>query len=125
MLKVRRLLVIVLLFGILSNCFNYWLLSYSYKFNKDYIASVLCTNKNNPHLHCDGKCFMDIKMKELDQKHKHDQENLQKLIETTAPIAGNLLYPIYELALKTTVPHYLQGKPVKASQNIFQPPRTA
>lgn len=121
----KKIVVTVLLFGILSNCFNHWLLSYAYQFNKEYIASVLCTNKNNPHLHCEGKCFMDIKMKELEQKHKHDQENLQKLIETIAPVTSNTSHPVFELVLQSSIPDYLQEKPIKTATAIFHPPKTA
>ena len=68
---------------------------------------------------------MDIKMKELEQKHKHDQENLQKLIETTAPSPTEFLHEFFEVAIQTSTPSYLQRKPIKTTFTIFQPPKSA
>ncbi|MES2419064.1 MAG: hypothetical protein V4541_12820 [Bacteroidota bacterium] len=121
----RKIIAIFLLLGILSNCFNYWILSTSYTFNKAYITSVFCTNKNKPELHCEGKCFMDIKLKELEQKNKHDQDNLRRVIETVAPVTAGLLAPIYEIPVEITPTPMLQQKPIKASISIFHPPKLA
>lgn len=119
----RKIVAIFLLTGILINCFNHWLLFSSYSFNKTYIASVLCTNKDKPELHCEGKCFMDIKLKELEQKNKHDQENLKRIIETVAPSYTNLLRPIFEKKVKLAAPYCLQQKPSANVTSIFQPPK--
>jgi hypothetical protein len=119
----KQFIAIFLLFGILTNCFNYWILSSSYILNKQYISTVLCTNKDNHELHCEGKCFMDIKLKELDQKNKHDQDNLKRIIETVAPVTASLLAPVYELPIETFAINYLQKKPIKTSLSIFQPPK--
>jgi len=123
MTTVKRLISIFLLFGILSNCLNYWALSATYTLNKAYISSVLCTNKDKPELHCEGKCFMDIKLKELEQKNKHEQENLKRIIETVAPIYVNLLQSPFETTFLLTAPHYLQQKPIEKVASIFQPPK--
>lgn len=32
------------------------LIDSSFKANHEYIAAVLCENRDNPQLHCDGKC---------------------------------------------------------------------
>lgn len=125
MIICRRLIALSLLLGILTNCFNYWILSSSYAFNKAYISSVLCTNKDKPELHCEGKCFMDIKLKELEQKNKHDQENLKRMIETVAPLTVNLLAPIYEIDLTAGPVYDPQQKPISAAIGIFHPPKLA
>lgn len=119
----KQFIAIFLLVGILTNCFNYWILSSSYILNKQYISTVLCTNKDNHELHCEGKCFMDIKLKELDQKNKHDQDNLKRIIETVAPVTASLLAPVYELPIELFATNYLQKKPIKTSLSIFQPPK--
>jgi hypothetical protein len=121
----RRLIALFLLFGILTNCFNYWVLSSSYAFNKAYISSVLCSNKDKPELHCEGKCFMDIKLKELEQKNKQDQENLKRMIETVAPVTASLLIPVYEIDLSPVSTYYLQQKPINTAIAIFHPPKQA
>lgn len=121
----RKIVATFLLIGIVINCFNHWLLFSSYSFNKAYIATVLCTNKDKPELHCEGKCFMDIKLKELEQKNKHDQENLKRIIETIAPSTASLLPSFYEITLLKAVPNYVQKKPIGKTLSIFHPPKTA
>ncbi len=125
MIICRRLIALSLLLGILTNCFSYWILSSSYAFNKAYISSVLCTNKDKPELHCEGKCFMDIKLKELEQKNKQEQENLKRMIETVAPVTANLLAPIYEINLASTPTYYQAQKTISAVVGIFHPPKLA
>ena len=119
----KHFIAIVLLIGILTNCFSYWILSSSYIFNRTYISTVLCSNKNHPELHCEGKCFMDIKLKELDQKNKHQQENIKKLVETLPLSTVSLLPPIFETEIETPNSDYLQKRPIKAAVAIFQPPK--
>jgi hypothetical protein len=121
----RKIVATFLLIGIVINCFNYSLLFSTYSFNKAYIATVLCTNKHKPELHCEGKCFMDIKLKELEQKNKHDQENVKRMIETVAPTITNLVPSFYEIAVLKNVPHYVQKKPIGKTITIFHPPKTA
>ncbi len=84
---------------------------------------MLCTNKEKPELHCEGKCFMDIKLKELEQKNKHDQENLKRMIETLEPAYADLLAPIFGISIKVETPPYLQQKPIGNVVSIFQPPK--
>ncbi|MEJ5996419.1 hypothetical protein WG904_18470 [Pedobacter sp. Du54] len=121
----RKIVATFLLVGIVINCFNHWLLFSTYAYNKAYIASVLCTNKDKPELHCEGKCFMDIKLKELEQKNKHDQENLKRIIETVAPSTANLLPSFHEIVLLKTISRFVQKKPIGQPISIFHPPKTA
>ena len=125
MLGIKRFIATFLLVGVLTNCFNYLLVQESYKFNKEYISSVLCSNKDKPHLHCDGKCFLDIKLKELDQKNKSEQENLKRIIETVEPTSVSLLHPVLETFIQTSTSPYLQRKPIGISVAIFHPPQFA
>lgn len=68
---------------------------------------------------------MDMKFKELEQKNKHDQENLKRIIETVSPTTVNLLPLCNEIALLKSVPHYVQKNPIAKSISIFHPPKTA
>src|SRR5690606_37392688 len=102
----RNLVAALLLIGILANSFSYLIVSTSYHFNKTYISSVLCTNKNKPELHCEGKCFLDIKLKELEQKNKQEQEHTKRIIETIAPEKTSLVFNTFETEVETSIPHY-------------------
>lgn len=121
----RKLVAGLLLVGILANCFNYWIISTSYHFNKSYISSVLCTNKNKPEIHCEGKCFLDIKLKELEQKNKQEQEHMKRVIETVAPFRASWVFKTFETEVEIAIPHYLQQKPVGVTAIIFHPPKVA
>lgn len=119
----RKLVAGLLLVGILANCFNYWIISTSYHFNKSYISSVLCTNKDKPERHCEGKCFLDIKLKELEQKNKQEQEHTKRLIETVAPSESLLAFRTFEQHLEMPLPFYLQQKPIGVANTIYHPPK--
>lgn len=36
--------------------------------NKDYIAKVLCINRENTSMHCDGKCYLKKKMQDAGEE---------------------------------------------------------
>ncbi|MES2447658.1 MAG: hypothetical protein V4546_10790 [Bacteroidota bacterium] len=120
----RKIIAIFLLLGIVTNSFNQWLLFSTYSLNKEYISTVLCTNKDKPHLHCDGKCFLDIKLKELEQKNKQHQDTLKRMVETLAPAYANLLPQVFETRLEIIPTPYLLQKPSGKVVSIFQPPKT-
>jgi hypothetical protein len=43
-----------------------------YYANYDYIATVLCENKDKPYLECNGKCYLEKQLKETNhQNHDH------------------------------------------------------
>lgn len=41
-----------------------------YFINKDYIAKVLCINKDKPKMHCKGKCHLQKQLKEEEKKEQ-------------------------------------------------------
>lgn len=45
-----------------------------YAINYDYISKVLCINKGNPEMHCNGKCQL---MKKLKQQKEEDKKALR------------------------------------------------
>jgi hypothetical protein len=42
----------------------------SFKINQDFIAKNLCENRTKPSLHCDGKCHLMKKLKQVDKEEK-------------------------------------------------------
>lgn len=46
-----------------------------YAVNYDYISEVLCINKSNPELHCNGKCYLS---KEIAKTNDTDSSPLNK-----------------------------------------------
>jgi len=66
---------------------------------------------------------MDIKLKELEQKNKNDQENLRRMVESIAPSYISLLSPIFEISFKLEPIPYLEKVPVSNTLAIFHPPQ--
>lgn len=42
----------------------------TYKINYNYISTVLCENKENPEMHCDGKCHLKKELKKAANEEK-------------------------------------------------------
>ncbi|MDC9722424.1 MAG: hypothetical protein PSN34_06580 [Urechidicola sp.] len=43
-----------------------------YYSNKEYIASVLCENRDKPALACNGKCYLEKQLKKASKQDTHD-----------------------------------------------------
>ncbi len=70
-----RILSVVLLLGILLQTCSKQLIYTDYLVNKDFVASVLCVNKDIPKNHCEGKCHLK---KQLDQDSQQQEGGTQK-----------------------------------------------
>lgn len=80
----KGIISILLALLILLQSFSKVWIIFSFKINQDYIAKVLCINRDKPELHCNGKCFLmqriraeeEKERKELPQKLKEQKEVL-------------------------------------------------
>ena len=114
----------ILLSCLLTATFSNWLVILSFRANQSYIARTLCINRNNPQMHCNGKCYL---CKQLNQNQKQDasggisvkdRSDMQLFCNATAA-----LQPFFP----TTVPSY----PVQADglrdllliSGCFHPPQ--
>lgn len=52
----------------------------SYYANKDYVAGMLCENRDRPAMHCEGKCFLNKQLRKAGEE-KHPEHNSAKIIE--------------------------------------------
>ena len=44
-----------------------------YSVNYNYIATVLCENKDKPYLECNGKCYLEKQLKKVNHdNHEHN-----------------------------------------------------
>lgn len=68
---------------------------------------------------------MDIKLKELEQKNKQEQDQLKRMIETVAPELLAVVVPVYETEVTNSPTFYLNKKPIKTATSIFHPPKQA
>ncbi|GAB3641686.1 hypothetical protein [Spirosoma arcticum] len=76
----RNALVYILLVATLLPTVSPWGTIAYYQVNKDYIARVLCENRDKPQLHCDGQCYLAKKLKT--QQDKQDKETTKRVQNT-------------------------------------------
>lgn len=118
----KKVIAVLLIVSTILSCFMQLLVFTGYKLNKNYIAGVLCTNKNKPELHCNGKCFLDIKIKELEKKNKQEQETLKRNSEVKPPIFNFPLGIIHTFVVVKLETPYLEKQPQEVYFSIFHPP---
>lgn len=73
----KNALVYVLLVATLLPTVSPWGTIAYYHVNRDYIARVLCQNRDKPQLHCDGQCYLAKKLKA--QQDKHNKETTERV----------------------------------------------
>lgn len=73
----RHALIYLLLIATVLPTVSPWGTIAYYQINKDYIARVLCENRDKPDLHCDGKCYLAKKLKA--QQDKQDKETTDRV----------------------------------------------
>ena len=71
----------MLLFAFASQSFSQWGVLAGYELNKSYIARVLCVNRDKPAMHCDGKCYLRMKMQQDQQRKDSDNGNISNKID--------------------------------------------
>lgn len=100
-----------------------------YYANYDYIVNVLCENKDEPVLECNGKCYLKKEMKKVSQpisnKNEQQDSSIPQIDFTKYPVA-----PIVENNHSIqTIKNILQknwntsiGKPIDKVNTVFRPP---
>ena len=66
--KILTISLILLIFGISVRDFVVYT---HFKLDQDFIASVLCINKDKPAVKCEGKCYLE---KKIEENHKEDSK---------------------------------------------------
>jgi len=52
-----------------------------YLINREYIANVLCVNKNNPEIKCNGKCYLNKQLKKANEAEQSGNQAVPPKIE--------------------------------------------
>ena len=66
-----------------------------FKANQSFIAKELCINKDRPEMHCNGKCFLMTKMREV---HRQGHDNFVNGLEDL--MGKDLVYVFQVFKLK-------------------------
>jgi hypothetical protein len=90
-----RIISVILL---LSLCFQFLFkkgVAGYYFANKDYIARVLCINRENTAMHCDGKCYLKKKMQEAGDETPQSASRIKyEPIEFLTSLPAELALPV-------------------------------
>lgn len=119
-LVISTVLIVITLLNTMSNVA---VISYFYS-NQTYIAEAFCINKDNPELHCDGKCYLSQKLAALEQEQQQAMQN--------APVEFNFIvfcseldYQFLEPTTQQTI-QYTNRTDLAVHQciinSIFEPP---
>lgn len=75
--SMRSVLIYILTLAVLLPSISSWGIIAHYQLNKEYIARVLCENRDKPQMHCDGKCYLAKRLKA--QQDKQDKETAERV----------------------------------------------
>lgn len=96
-----------------------------YHANNEYIASVLCENRDKPELACNGKCYLTKKMKESKKEHESHNHSIPQIDFSKYPIAPIVdafnEYNVHEIFFKKRF-YKLKEDLRKFSTSVFRPP---
>lgn len=124
MQRVKKLFCILLCFIVLLQNFGTAVVFISYKINQAYIAANLCENRNNPRMHCNGKCQL---RKQLQREEQQEQKNpyAQKENKEVTLFCEQLVFsgeaPSFDITTELTA-FYLMKPTYSPANSIFHPP---
>ena len=122
----KRYIAILMTFMILAGTFKDVASFLSFKVNQDYIAEVLCINKDIPESSCHGKCML---IKNIQENHEPNEKSPAPLIEKTQNLI--FLIPFQKDAFNHGILLHIQKPPFASRQmiesnyhfDIFHPPQ--
>jgi hypothetical protein len=124
---VRTITLYLLILATLLPTVSPWGIIAQYQLNKDYIARVLCENRDRPELHCDGQCYLAKRLKA--QQDKLDKETTERVQHTpfvqlyVEPDTVFIFAPASSQLTGTCLFTYLFAVPSRPLDGLFRPPR--
>ncbi len=117
-----RILSVVLLLGVLLQTCSKQLIYTDYLVNKDFVASVLCVNKDVPENHCEGKCHLK---KQLDQDTQQQEGSKQKSKSGSEVVFLAAQSVVLTALTPIATPHYFNHRVISSNvilDAVFHPP---
>ena len=76
---VRSFVTMLLILAMMGPTLSSHIVLIIFELNKDYVARNLCKNRTKPELQCNGKCFLQRKLRETQDSEKNNsQKSAQK-----------------------------------------------
>ena len=125
----KRLLAFLLLIALICSSFSRFIVYAGFEANKEYIAKVLCVNRDKPWMHCNGKCYLVKKVQQAEQNEKKEaaKESLNNLGLSffQKNISISFRAPVTEIVPGILVPYYNCTYDSIFVGSVFHPPRMA
>jgi hypothetical protein len=121
----KRIISAILLLIFICQTFDKSFISLDFYANQNYIANNLCENRNEPLMHCNGKCQLQ---KKLNQEASKDKQNPERRNErNNEVISSKTFFATLGLPLITIIKNQYAtasaGVPVDLSLQFFHPPQ--
>jgi len=94
-----------------------------FSINRDYIAKELCENRDQPRMHCQGKCYLMKKMRQAREKEQKEINEIQKVYLQEAFMILPFSITRYANAGKQFSIPFTTGIPVARINTVFHPPQ--
>jgi hypothetical protein len=97
-----------------------------YYANYDYIATVLCENKDKPYLECNGKCYLQKQLKEVNHDNHEHKSTIPQINFDDYPISPLDQFS-YQLKvfkeLNSEKSYYVNYTSQDFFKSVFKPPQ--
>lgn len=98
-----------------------------FKINQDFIAKVLCINKDKPELKCNGKCHLTKQLKKVEEPEEKQAPNNTKDKREIVYFLSHSIFEIRDSGLlnekKTFILYASDFQDASFISDIFHPPR--
>lgn len=108
------------------HCFSRLGLFVCYQLNKEYIAKVLCINRDKPQMRCQGRCYLAKKIKAQEEQERKAAANSMKAAQELVLFCGELSSFHYLPQFTASQPKlswYLPSHPDSHPSDVFLPPK--
>jgi hypothetical protein len=119
----RRFTAFILIVTVLSANFSRYFVYAGFEFNKNYIATNLCENRNKPVMQCNGKCYLAKKLKQEAEKEKNQERESKKSVLQDAFFAEKVAFNLQPLILKSVKVKELSFALPRHASLVFHPPQ--
>jgi hypothetical protein len=116
-------LVLTIVFGI-QTFYGAFIIAGYYVDTPAYAAK--CVNKNKPQLHCNGKCMLQKKLNEADNKEKQNTEHKTEInfsVLSSKSFFASVFF-LNSVTIKKQYPCFNSSLVVDVAFDFFQPPRS-
>ena len=119
----RRGIIYLIMVSTLAANFSRFFIFAGFELNRNYIASNLCENIDEPWMHCEGKCYLEKKIKQTQESEKSDEHQSQKNLFQEAAITDSSPIKFQNQLLHIINTPYPPGGLAQFNGTLFRPPQ--